>query len=114
LSSLFLGVPCAETVSTLTGITNQLLATLATKIIDHLLTERRLRYIPGTELAMIYDALSEVDLAFEWLNRALPGRSMNRQCLAIGNRPSNSVLNGDSIRARIEDGYRPYDLAAPS
>src|SRR5215472_7545985 len=61
---------------------------------------------------MIYDALSEMDLVFEWLNRALPGRSMNRQCLAIGNRPSNSVLNGDSIRARIEDGYRPYDLAA--
>jgi tetratricopeptide (TPR) repeat protein len=55
----------------------------AKKIAECLETDRRRGYIPGTDLAMIYAALGEMDRAFQWLNRAYRERALFLPWLSV-------------------------------
>ena len=48
----------------------------ATRVVERLLAIGKHQYVPGTELAMIYAALGQLDEAFQWLNRACRERSI--------------------------------------
>ena len=46
----------------------------AREVLDFLLERRQKRYVPGSQIGVIYGALGELDEAFEWLDRAYEER----------------------------------------
>jgi serine/threonine protein kinase len=46
----------------------------AREVLDFLLERRQQRYVPGSQIAVIYGGLGELDHAFEWLDRAYEER----------------------------------------
>lgn len=71
----------------------------AIKAADHLTAERKGRYIPGTDLAMIYGSMGEMDMAFEWLSRACRERALFLSWLHVW--PPFKPLYRDSRSASI-------------
>jgi tetratricopeptide (TPR) repeat protein len=55
----------------------------ALKIAQHLTAHRKHKYIHGTDLAMIYAALGNMRLAFQWLNRAYRERALFLPWLSV-------------------------------
>jgi len=67
--------------------------TEARKVLDYLLARRRQRYVPASQIAVVYGGLAERDAAFEWLDQAFGERDYFLADLLVD--PRFDPLRGD-------------------
>ena len=73
----------------------------AREVLDFLLERREKRYVPGTQIGVIYGGLGELDQAFEWLDRAYEEQDWFLVWLEVD--PMYDPLRGDPRFATLLD-----------